>query len=152
MVVYRQGKVAHLLLSGDNSRPDYDEVTAMRDLAMENGVPASAITRDYAGFSTYDSCFRARDVFGVREAMLVTQDYHLSRALFTCRALGIDSIGLRIPDWQHHPERLGWAYPSDLADQYMSREYLSRVKAVIAAKVTHPQPVLLGPFEGLRET
>ena len=151
--LFKQGKVAHLLMTGDNSNRSYDEVTAMRQQAIDEGVPAEAITRDYAGFSTYDSCYRARDVFGVRSAVLVTQDYHLSRALYTCRGLGIDSVGLRIPDWQHLSERITWGeYPSDLSVQYMGREWLSRTKAVIAAEVTHPTPTLLGPYEGLRAT
>jgi vancomycin permeability regulator SanA len=89
----------------------------------------------------------------VREAVLVTQDYHLSRALFTCRELGIDAVGLRISDWQHAPEKAQaqW-WSADIASSYTTREWLSRTKAVIAAKVTHPQPTFLGPYEGLRET
>lgn len=151
--LFKQGRVTHLLMTGDNSRKVYDEVSAMREQALAEGVPASAITRDYAGFSTYDSCYRARDVFGVRAAVLVTQDYHLSRALFTCRELGIDSVGLRIPDWQHLSERITWGgYPGDQSMQYMAREWLARSKAVVAARITHPQPQLLGPYEGLRET
>ncbi len=151
--LYRAGKVTHVLMTGDHSTMAYDEVSVMKDQAVAEGVPASAITRDYAGFSTYDSCYRARDVFGVRDAVLVTQDYHLSRALFTCRELGIDAVGLRISDWQHRPEKAQsqW-WTSDIEASYMSREWLSRTKAVIAAKVTHPQPTFLGPYEGLRET
>ncbi len=153
IALYHQGKVAHLLLTGDNSSVAYDEVGVMRDRALAAGVPAAAITRDHAGFSTYDSCYRARDIFGVRAAVLVTQDYHLSRALYTCRQLGLDVIGLRIPDWQHLPERLTWGnYPQDLQVQYMSREWLARTKAVIAAKITHPAPTFLGPYEGLQAT
>ena len=151
--LYRHGTVGHLLLTGDHSSVGYDEVGAMREQALAEGVPTSAITRDHAGFSTYDSCIRARDVFGVRDAVLVTQDYHLPRALYTCREAGIDAVGLRVPDWQHHPERLTWgAYPDDLGRQYMAREWLARSKAVVAARITHPDPTFLGPYEGLRET
>ena len=151
--LYRQGKVSHVLMTGDHSTVAYDEVSAMKDQAVAEGVPADAITRDYAGFSTYDSCYRARDVFGVRSAVLVTQDYHLSRALFTCRELGIDAVGLRISDWQHAPDKAQsqW-WTTDIAASYTAREWLSRTKAVLAAKVTHPQPTFLGPYEGLRET
>jgi vancomycin permeability regulator SanA len=153
VALYRQGRVSHLLMTGDNSSVAYDEVGVMRDRALAAGVPSSAITRDHAGFSTYDSCYRARDIFGVRAAVLVTQDYHLSRALYTCRQLGIDAVGLSIPDWQHHPERVGWgSYPSDLQASYMTREWFARTKAVVAAKITHPSPTFLGPYEGLRET
>jgi len=153
VLLYQRHRVDHLLMTGDHSTVSYDEVSVMREQAMAEGVPAAAITRDYAGFNTYDSCYRARDIFGVRSAVLVTQDYHLSRALYTCRDLGIDAVGLIIPDWQHHPERLTWgAYPSDLAGQYMTREWFSRTKEVVAAKLTHPEPTYLGPYEGLRET
>ena len=150
--LYKAGKVSHLLMTGDNSNVAYDEVSVMREAAMKEGVPSSAITRDYAGLSTFDSCVRARDVFGVRSAVLVTQDYHLSRALFTCRDLGIDAVGLRVPDWQHLPERMVWGnYPLGNQVSYMTREWLARTKAVIGAKVTHPEPIVGGPFVGLVE-
>jgi vancomycin permeability regulator SanA len=151
--LYKQGKVGRVLMSGDHSTLAYDEVSVMKQQAVAEGVPADAITRDHAGFNTYDSCYRARDIFGVRAAVLVTQDYHLSRALFTCRELGIDAVGLRISDWQHAPEKAQshW-WTRDISASYMSREWLSRTKAVIAAKATHPQPKFLGPYEGLRET
>ncbi len=153
VALFRQGKVSHLLMTGDNSSVGYDEVGVMKDRAVAAGVPPSAITRDHAGFNTYDSCYRARDIFGVRAAVLVTQDYHLSRALYTCRQLGLDVVGLSIPDWQHHPERLAWGdYPDDLQRQYMTREWFARTKAVVTGKITHPAPTFLGPYEGLRET
>jgi SanA protein len=66
----------------------------MRQYALGLGVPDEAIALDYAGFSTYDSCYRARDIFGVDEAILVTQDFHLDRALLICNSLGIDSVGV----------------------------------------------------------
>jgi vancomycin permeability regulator SanA len=149
--LYLAGRVSHLL-TGDHSVDAYDEPSAMKDQAIAEGVPAAAITRDYAGFSTYDSCYRARDVFGVHAAVVVTQDYHLSRALYTCRALGIDAVGLIIPDWQHEPEKLNWQYERGMAGSYMSREWLARTKEVVAANLTHPAPTFLGPYEGLRET
>jgi vancomycin permeability regulator SanA len=153
VLLYQQGRVTHLLMTGDNSVVEYDEVTAMRKQAMDEGVPAAAITRDYAGFNTYDSCYRARDVFGVRSAVLVTQDYHLPRALYSCRELGIDAVGLIIPDWQHHPENLTRGqYPWLQSSYYMAREWFARSKAVLGAKVTHPSPQFLGPYEGLHET
>jgi vancomycin permeability regulator SanA len=150
--LYQQGRVSHLLMTGDNSVVTYDEVTAMKDQAVAEGVPGSAITRDYAGFSTYDSCYRARDVFGIRAAVLVTQDYHLPRALYSCRELGIDAVGLIIPDWQHHPDQATAQYPRLQSTYYMGREWFARSKSVLAAKVTHPGPQFLGPYEGLRET
>jgi SanA protein len=95
IALYKAGKVERLLMTGDNRTPEYDEPTAMRNYAVARGVPADAIERDYAGLRTYDSCYRARSVFGVRpdEAILVTQEYHLSRALFTCGKLDVRAIG-----------------------------------------------------------
>lgn len=149
VAAYRAGRVPHLLMTGDNSSVDYDEVTAMRDYVVARGVPASAVTRDHAGFDTYDSCYRARDIFGVHAAVLITQDYHLPRAVYVCRGLGIDAVGLQVPDWQYHPERMDWTWPGDMARSYTVREWLSRVKAVQEIVVTHPQPTFGGPFVGL---
>lgn len=92
--LYRDGKVDALLLTGDNSQANYNEPEAMRRYARQLGVPDEALVLDYAGFRTYDSCYRARDVFQVEDAILVTQDFHLSRALLTCRSLGIDAVGV----------------------------------------------------------
>jgi vancomycin permeability regulator SanA len=92
VALYRSGMVVHLLLSGDNSRPDHDEPTSMRRLALDAGVPADAITLDHAGFSTGDSCIRAKQIFGVGAAVVVTQDFHARRAVATCRAAGVDAV------------------------------------------------------------
>lgn len=92
--LYHAGKVQALLLTGDNSLAEYNEPEAMRRYALELGVPDDAIVLDYAGFRTYDSCYRARAIFQVDQAILVTQDFHLDRALLTCNQLGIDSVGV----------------------------------------------------------
>jgi vancomycin permeability regulator SanA len=152
IALYRAGRVDHLLLSGDNSRQDYDEVSAMRDVVLAAGVPAERVTRDYAGFDTYDSCARAVSIFGVRDAVLVTQDFHLPRALYLCRHQGIDAVGLAVPDWQHRPERSGTDYPLGLRVSYTLREWLARTKSVADAQVLHRPPAIGGPFEGLRAT
>jgi vancomycin permeability regulator SanA len=88
------GKVRVLLVSGDNSRPDYDEPDAMRSWLIRRGVPARLVVADYAGFDTYDSCARAHLIFGVDRAIVVTQTYHLARAVSLCRHLGIDADGV----------------------------------------------------------
>jgi len=93
IALYRAGKVRKLLMTGDNGRQAYDEVSAMKAYAVRHGVPARDIVRDYAGFRTYDSCYRARNVFGVERAVLVTQAFHLPRALYLARRLGIDAVG-----------------------------------------------------------
>jgi SanA protein len=92
--LYHADKVRALLMTGDNSEEYYNEPEAMRQYALNQGVPDEAIVLDYAGFRTYDSCFRARDIFQVDAAILVTQDFHLDRALLVCNQLGIDSVGV----------------------------------------------------------
>jgi SanA protein len=80
--LYKAGKVKHLLLSGDNSRPGYDEPGDMKAALISRGVPAEAMTCDYAGFRTLDSIVRAKEVFGVRECVIISDDFHLARALW----------------------------------------------------------------------
>ncbi len=92
--LYRRGLATRLLLSGDGRSPFYDETAAMRDYLVARGVPESSLLIDPAGVDTYDSCLRARDVFGVRRLAVVTQSYHLPRALAICRALGMDAWGV----------------------------------------------------------
>lgn len=92
--LYNAGKVETLLLTGDNSKAHYNEPEAMRRYALSLGVPGEALVLDYAGFRTYDSCYRARDIFQVDSAILVTQDFHLPRALLLCSAFGIDAVGV----------------------------------------------------------
>jgi vancomycin permeability regulator SanA len=125
--------VERLLVTGDNSRTSYDETTAMLDRAVAGGVPAERITEDFAGFSTYDSCARARRVFGVEDAVVITQGYHLPRAVYTCRQLGIDAVGLGLEDW----ENAGYA---KRMPRYQSREVLSTFNALWELHVTRPDP------------
>jgi len=139
--LYEAGRVQKLLLTGDNSSVAYNEVAAMQRYALELGVPATDMTLDYAGFSTYESCYRARDIFGVEQAVLVTQRYHLPRAVYTCRALGIDAVGLGTPDWG--------AYHPALITRYTARETLATLNALVQVHLTHPLPTFLGPFEGI---
>ncbi len=147
--LYRLGKVEKLLFSGDNSSVHYDEVTAMRRYAMSLGVPARDITLDYAGFSTYETCYRARDIFGVREAVIVTQSYHLPRAVYTARQLGIDAVGLGMPDWTWAQARRTIHYtPGEMAF-YTLREALAILKALWDVHMARPLPTFLGPFEGI---
>jgi SanA protein len=91
--LYEAGKVEKLLMSGDNRFVDYNEPGAMRDYAIQLGVPEEDIVLDYAGRRTYDTCYRARFIFGLQEAILVTQRFHLPRALYLCNHLGVESSG-----------------------------------------------------------
>lgn len=139
--LYLANRVQKLLMTGDNSHPDYNEVTAMRRFAEERGVPADIIRLDHAGFSTYESCFRARAIFGIEEAILVTQDFHLARAIYTCRQLGVDAIGLGTADWGK--------YSDALMTRYAAREALATLNALLQVHVTHPRPTFLGAYEGM---
>lgn len=95
--LYRDGRVRAVLVSGDHGTLAYDEVTAMADWLVAHGVPAAKVVADHAGFDTYDSCQRARRVFGVDEALVITQGFHLPRAVFLCRQAGIDAVGVAAP-------------------------------------------------------
>jgi vancomycin permeability regulator SanA len=92
--LYRSGRVQKLLMSGDKTGENYDEPAAMKKLAIQLGIPESDIVLDNDGKRTFETCSRAKEVFGVQKAVLVTQDYHLPRALYLCNSLGIDSIGI----------------------------------------------------------
>lgn len=130
--LYQAGWADKLLLSGDNSRADYNEVATMKTLALEGGVPEEDIVLDHAGFSTYDSLYRAQDVFLVKRLVIVTQEYHLSRALYLADALGLEAWGVA-------------AAPRNDAGQIMrdAREILARDKAILWA-ILQPEPKFLG--------
>ena len=140
--LYKAGRVGKLLMTGDNSSPDYNEVKVMQEYAEKQGVPANDITLDYAGFSTYESCYRAKEVFGITQAVLVTQNFHLPRAVYTCRQLGVEAIGLGTPDWGK--------FRGDTMVRYSFREFLAVLKALWEVRVTRPKPTFLGPFEGIK--
>ena len=135
--LFDEGKVEVLLVSGDNRTHSYDEPTAMADYLVAHGIPATKIVRDFAGRDTYDSCARAKRIFGVDALTVVTQDYHLPRAVATCRALGIDAIGVGDTEGRKYAD--AWASGS-------RREKLAAVKALWDIR-TARDPVL-----GNRET
>ncbi len=92
--LYKDGKVEKILMSGDNSLVNYNEPIVMKNYAVELGVPEEDIYLDYAGFRTYDTCARAKKIFGVDSALLVSQKFHLPRCIFICESFGIDSAGV----------------------------------------------------------
>jgi vancomycin permeability regulator SanA len=100
--LYTLGKVDKLLMTGDNSSVSHNEVEAMRRTALDLGVEYQDIVLDYAGFNTWDSCYRAREVFSLAEATLVTQRFHLPRAIYACNWLGVKSVGVA-SDKQGYP-------------------------------------------------
>lgn len=138
---YRLGRVQKILMTGDNSRTDYDEVSAMKRYAVSLGVPAEVIHLDYAGFSTYESCYRAREIFGVREAVLITQAFHLPRAVYTCARLGLDAVGLETDDRGNYSARV--------MRHHQVREVLATAKALWDVHFRKPLPTFLGKYEGM---
>ncbi len=137
--LYQIGRVKKLLMTGDNSRVSYNEVKSMQQYAHDLGVPMKDITLDYAGFSTYESCYRAHQIFGLHKAVVVTQNYHLPRAIYTCRQFGLDTVGLGTSDIEIYGL---WGMIPDLR-----REMLANVKALWEIHVTRPRPTFLGRFE-----
>ena len=93
LIAYETECSEKLLMSGDHGRKEYDEVNKMKEVAVQNGVLADNVFMDHAGFSTYESMYRARDVFQVEKMVIVTQEYHLYRAVYNARKLGIDAYG-----------------------------------------------------------
>jgi SanA protein len=134
--LYRAGKVEKILMSGDNRFVEYNEPAAMRELALALGVPDDAIVLDYAGRRTYDTCYRAKAIFGVTEAILVTQDFHLPRALYLCNRLGVDSVGVEAEG--HTFRRTSMLY-------WNLRELVATTAALWDVHVSRPVPVLGDP-------
>lgn len=133
--LYRTGKVKVLLVTGDNSRTEYDEPDAMRAYLTAHGVPGARIVSDYAGFDTWDSCVRAKKIFGVDGAVLVSQGFHIRRAVALCRAAGIDAYGVGVDE----PHDVTWYYGG-------TREVFAAGKAALDA-VLRPDPHFLGHKE-----
>ena len=129
--LYYQGKVQKLLMTGDSRFLDHDEPQRMYDHAVRKGVPGKDIVLDRAGLRTYDSCYRARVIFGVTEAILVTQAYHMDRALFTANHLGIRAIGVGA-------DRRNYLY----IRRYWWREMLATPLAYWEVLVSRPEPAL----------
>jgi SanA protein len=134
--LYFSGKVQKLLMSGDNRFIYYNEPGAMREYAITLGVPDSAIVVDYGGRRTYDTCYRAKAIFGIQKAILVTQKFHIPRAIYTCNSLGVDAIG--VPS-----DRRDYRFGSLL--YWNLRELPATLTAFLDIHITHPEPVLGKP-------
>ena len=134
--LYQSGRVEKLLMSGDNRFVDYNEPAAMRDYAIELGIPEEDIVLDFAGRRTYDTCYRARHIFGVQEAVLVTQRFHLSRAVFTCNNLGVESDGVIAEGRRYRRRSLAF---------WEMREVAATTVAFWEVLVIRPLPVLGKP-------
>ncbi|MFF7985975.1 vancomycin high temperature exclusion protein [Streptomyces sp. NPDC007901] len=133
--LYKEGRIKVVLVTGDNSRKDYDEPDAMRTYLTRHGVPAKRIVSDYAGFDTWDSCVRAKKIFGVNRAVLISQGFHIRRAVALCEAAGVTSYGIGV-DAKHD---VTWYYGG-------TREVLAAGKAALDV-VFEPNPQFLGKKE-----
>lgn len=133
--LYEAGKAQKLLVSGDNRTADYDEPGAMMRYAVERGVPPEAIQPDYGGRRTYDTCYRAKHIFQVEAAILVTQEFHLPRALFTCERLGLAAVGVTAD-----------ARPYRDANWYEMRETVATLAALWEVVRQSPPPVMGEPI------
>ncbi|CAM5506337.1 ElyC/SanA/YdcF family protein [Streptomyces violaceorubidus] len=133
--LYRADRIEVVLVTGDNSREEYDEPDAMRAYLVRHGVPDGRIVSDYAGFDTWNSCVRAKRIFGVDRAVLISQGFHIRRAVALCQEAGVTSYGVGVAD-EHD---VTWYYGG-------AREILAAGKAALDA-VLEPDPHFLGPRE-----
>lgn len=131
IALYKADKVSKILVTGDNGALSYDEVTPVRKYLLDAGIPSQDIFLDHAGFDTYSSMYRAREVFLARSLTIVTQDFHLPRALWIARHLGLEAYGVVAKGGEHSPE------------DYI-REIPASVKALLNVLVDR-QPKYLGP-------
>jgi len=132
--LYELGKAPKILVSGDHGRKDYDEVNAMRIFLEKRNIPPEDIFMDHAGFRTYDSVYRARDIFQVKKVIIVTQHYHLMRAVSDARALGLETYGVA-SDKQDY---------GAVMKLYELREIAARNKDFLISGFIRPRPIFLG--------
>jgi SanA protein len=133
--LYFSGKVEKLLMSGDNRFENYNEPESMRQFALSAGVPDEAIVLDYAGRRTYDTCYRAQVIFGIKNALLVTQKFHLPRALFLCNTLGLNATGVEASNCYWNGSPFVW----DIREQFAT------IAAFLDLYVSSPSPALGHP-------
>ena len=132
VALYHAGAAPKLLMSGDHGRENYDEVDAMKRYAVENGVPVADVFMDHAGFSTYETMYRAKAIFGAKKVLVVTQQYHLYRALYIARQLGLEAYGVNADYRTYSGQTM-----RDI------REVLARCKD-LAMCIFKPEPTYLG--------
>lgn len=130
--IYKAGLTDRMIMSGDHGRKEYDEVNAMKNYAIEQGVPSECIFMDHAGFSTYESMYRAKEIFEAENLIVVTQKYHMYRALYDAEALGIEAKGVTCDTRVYR------------GDKYRKlREMAARIKDV-GYTIAKPRPTYLG--------
>jgi vancomycin permeability regulator SanA len=132
VTLYQNGTSQKLLMSGDHGQKEYDEVNTMKTCAIDAGVPSEDVFMDHAGFSTYESVYRAKEIFGAKKIVIVTQEYHLHRALYVANALGMEAYGVSA-------DLRGYSGQT----KRDVREILARIKDMWYALVK-PEPTYLG--------
>ena len=130
--LYQKGVAKKIIVSGDHGEENYDEVNIMKQFCIEKGVPSEDIFMDHAGFATYDSIYRAKEVFGAKKVIIVTQEYHLYRALYIANSLGLESYGVG-----SDPQKYVGAFNREV------REILARDKDFVKC-IIKPEPRYLG--------
>ncbi len=140
--LYFAGKVQTLLMSGTTEASHYSEPAAMQQYALSLGVPSRAIVLDDAGYRTYDTCFRAKAIYGLNSALLVTQSFHMPRALFLCNALGLRASGVLAANRRYWPVMLLI---------WNAREQIATLGALADVYVFRPTPTLGAP-QPIRQT
>ena len=130
--LYEKGVSSKIIMSGDHGREEYDEVNVMKKYAIDNGVPSEDIFMDHAGFSSYESIYRAKEIFGAKKVVIVTQEYHLYRALYIANSLGLEAYGVGADPRQY----VGAMYRE-------IREILARNKDFVKC-IFKPEPTYLG--------
>lgn len=133
LALYKGKQAPKILVSGDHGSVDYDEVGTMKRYLSERKVEEKNIFMDHAGFSTYESMYRAKEIFGVRSVIIVTQEYHLTRAIYVARSLGMDAYGVAADKRVYRD-----------IEKYKVREFLARNKDFMYARITKPEPTFLG--------
>lgn len=131
--LYKSGKIKHIIVSGDNSKKEYDEATDMREALVAQGVPDSCITQDYAGFRTLDSMVRCLKVFGQNKITVISQQFHNQRAVFIGNYYDMEVVAFNAKD-----------VPDAFSLKVRIREYFAKFKAVLDLYVLHKQPKFLG--------
>lgn len=131
--LYQNHATDKIIMSGDHGRENHDEVNTMKNYAIGEGIPSEDIFMDHAGFETYDSLYRARDIFGAKKVIIVTQEYHLYRALYIADRLGMEACGVTSDLRFYSKKMVYWKF----------REYLARVKSFVKC-IAQPKPKYLG--------
>lgn len=138
--LYKAGVAKKIIMSGDHGQKEYDEVSVMKRFAIEQGIPSEDIFMDHAGFSSYETVYRAKEIFGVKKVILVTQEYHLYRCLYIANQFGIEAVGVNSDPRQY----VGAIYRE-------LREILARNKDFIQC-IFKPEPTYLGESISLSES